>query len=247
MDLTRSQFGLIILFAGAVLMVVVVTMTVLNPEAVRGMAGGGDVGLSVPAIITGCLALLVYGGVIAGLITLLTDARTYGQANFIATLAALILFVLGIGVGIASGVGGSSFARTGDEAAYQRTLTFSMVTAILTAVALPLAAWFLFKRGWRVLPILSAVVQAVASIGQIQVTRLNSSLMARTFGDQTVYLPDYSVPLDSGPLFNWQIVGWAGAVLMAGMWAMLLFNPGDTMVPRPEKELPTEMPASGEG
>jgi lysylphosphatidylglycerol synthetase-like protein (DUF2156 family) len=239
MDLTRSQFGLIILFVGAVFMVVVVSMTVLNPEAVRGMAGGGDVGLSAPAIITGCLTLLVYLGVIVGIATLLSDARTYGQANFIATLVALILFVLSIGVPIAASVGGGSFSQTGDEAAYQRTLTFSMVGAILTAVALPLAAWFLFKRGWRVLPVIVAVVQAVASVGQIQVTRLNSSLAARTFGDQTVYLPDFSVPLDSGPLFNWQIVGWAGAVLMAGMWAMLLFNPGDTMVPRPEKELPT--------
>ena len=236
MDLTRSQFGLIFLFAGAVMMLVVVSMTVLNPEAVRGLAAGGEGGFSAPLIVTGCLTLLVYLAVIAGIGTLLSDARTYGQANFIATLVALILFVLSIGVPIAASLGGGSFAQTGDEAAYQRTLTFTMVSVILTALALPLAAWFLFKPGWRVLPILVAVVQAVAAIGQIQVTRLNSTLAARTFGDQTVYLPSYSVPLDSGPLFNWQIAGWAGAVLLAGMWAVLLFNSDDTMVPRPEKK-----------
>lgn len=232
MDLTRTQFGLIALFAGAVLVLAVSTLGVLNPEAVMGMAAGGEGGLSTPLIATMCLTGV---GVIANLVglgTLLSDARHYGAGHLVACVAALLLAVVGTGLPILASVGGASYAQTGDVEAYHRTLQFSSVGVGLAALSMSVAAWHLFMPGWRALPALVALVRVVAGVGAIQATRLHSTLMQRTFGDQTVYMPSFDVPLDSGPVFNWQVAGWAGMVLLGGMWAMLLFDAEDTMRPR---------------
>jgi len=235
MDLTRTQLAVIILFATAIIILVPTTLRLIDPQAAGGPATGGPPGLSPTIIVVGCLSLLGLLGMLIGVGTLLADARNYGQDHLTACIVALLFLILGIGVPIVA-AGGGAYARSGDVDAYHRTLNISSIGVALSVLGMVAAPWFLFKPGWRVLPAVVGIVRAAAGIGELQATRLHSTLAEQTFGNQTVYLPHFDVPLTSGPIYTWQIVGWAGTVLLAGMWAMLLFAADDAMVPHPEKK-----------
>jgi hypothetical protein len=235
MDMTRTQLAVIVLFAAAIIILVPTTLRIIDPQAAGGPATGGPPGLSPTLIAVACLSLLGVLGMLVGVGTLLADARNYSQGHLVACIVALVLIILGIGMPIVA-AGGGAYARSGDVDAYHRTLDISSIGTVLGVLAMVVAPWFLFKPGWRVLPVVVGIVRAAAGIGELQATRLHSTLAEQTFGDQTVYLPHFDVPLTSGPIYTWRIVGWAGTVLLAGMWAMLLFAADDAMVPRPEKK-----------
>jgi hypothetical protein len=235
MDLTRTKWAIIILFVGAILGLVFTTLGVLNPEMARTGGTSPGEGPQLIAIVVGITSLLMGLASLVGTIMLLTDASSYGKQHRLFAIIALVLLLASAAMIVQSTIGAISYTRSGDESAYRISLIVGAVRAGVAALVASVAAWYLFKPAARTIPAVTAVVRAAAGVGFTLVTMAHTTLGETSIQGQTIFMPQYDVPADSGPIYIWMVVGWAGAVLLAGMWAALLFAAEDVMVPLPEK------------
>jgi hypothetical protein len=226
MKLTRTQLGLIILLISTVLGL----LSCIPSPSGGGMVRGGSV--SPGFIRTVCISHGVAIINLTGIIILLSDARHYEGRYRITFGIALALFLGGFITIIAGLIGRKPYALTGNVADYYRMLNFTSIGAGAIALVLPITAWYLFKRGWKPLPVMIGTFNVIVGIGNIQIARLSSTLVARPFGEQIVYVPRFTEPTDTGIIHYLWLAGLLGELLLGGMWMLLLFAPGYTMQPR---------------
>ena len=247
MNLTRTQLGTLLVFAATILAFAAATVALADPETVRGLAAGGDGNPFSPLVIaTLLLTAISFLATLVGISTTLSVARQRSTGHFVASLLALALFIGGIAVPIIAGGGAGSYARTGDQDAYYRTLQVSSVAVAFSSLAVPALTWHLFKLPWRRLLAFVAVFRVVGGIGEVQAIRQHSTLAARTIQGQSVYLPRFDVPLSSGPLYTWQIVNWIGLVLLGGLLALLIFDASHVRQSLADADIPDLAPQPAE-
>jgi len=246
MSFNRTQWAIIVLFAGAVLMLAVTTLGVLNPELARTTPSStpGE-GPPAAAIALSIISLLMGLANVVGLIILMTGARDYGQQHRLFAIIAFAIMLVGTALIVQASISAIGFTRSGDDSAYRTTLIVGAVRAGIAALPMSVAAWFLFKPPWRAIPAVVAAARIATGVGASLATLAHSSLGQISIQGQTVYLPQFDAPPDSGPLYLWMVGGWAASVLLAGMWGALAFASQDVMVAPVEKNpTPADPPSA---
>ena len=165
-SLNRTQVGVIILLVGYLFSIGGVGMVA------TGQFSSGFVRNCCTNFVPGFLGLI-------GIIILYTDSRHYGDTYRTVYGIVLALYISAILSAIVGLIGGGPFTKTGNLDNYRLMMHSISITTGLLALVPSVAAWHLFKPGWRLLPIIIGVYRAVMRVAIIQNMLRNTTLVAQ--------------------------------------------------------------------